>query len=397
MLDIQVNARPNTPVPTYRPMGSVAPTTSLAQKEWSSAALDNSVQGYASLPYVLSSLLKISAPSTPSGATLQRLWTFLPANFAPDTYQTYTVERGSSAGAERFQYGLFNSATFRWTRTEATLAGTLIGTALTESITMTGSPTDIPASPVDPRAPSVFVGNTFSVSEVQTLAIAGATGTYVLTFDGVSTAPIAVAATTAAVQAALQGLSTIGANNVTVTGTPGTSYTITFGGALAGVDVSTLVLSAFTGGPPTITVTTPGGMTKLSRVSSLDLTIPDRYVPGFTLNASDPSYSFVVQQGIDPTASMVLEHDSASAALMADLRNRTTKYCKIVCFGPAVETLISIPYLSSLAITFPFRFLEADRGDVDAVYASTYGLGLVYDTTFGGWIKFEITNGQSAL
>jgi hypothetical protein len=397
LLDISVNARPNTPYPTYHPMGSVAPTTNLAQKEWSSASLDNSVQGYASLPYVLSSLLKISAPSTPSGATLQRLWSFKPANSAPDTFQTYTFERGSSAGAERFQFGVFNSATFRWTRTEASLAGALLGQVMTESITMTGSPTDVPPAPSDPRSPSIFVGNSFNVNEVQTLAINGATGTYVLTYDGQSTAPIAVAATTAAVQSALQGLLTIGANNVTVTGTPGTSYTITFVGAFAGVDASTLVLSAFTGGPPTIVVTTPGGMTRLTRVSSAELAIPERYAPGFTLNAADPSFSFLVQQSIDPTAQLVLMHDAASAALMADLRNRITKYCKILMLGPAVETLIGVPYLNSLAISFPFRFIESDRGDVDAVYANTYNMGLIYDSTFAGFLQIDVTNGQAAL
>lgn len=353
--------------------------------------------GYQSFAYVLSSLLLTASPSTPSGATLQRLWSFKPATFAPDVYKTYTIEQGSSAGAEKFSYATMNTLGMTFNRTTADLTSDLMGQVLTEQITMTGSPTDVPALPVDPRAPSVYVGTTFSVNKVTTLAINGATGTYVLTYDGLSTSAIAVGATTAAVQAALQALTNIGANNVTVTGTPGTSYTITWTGALAGVDVSLLTISGFTGGPPTITNTTPGGLTKLTRAASLSLTIPDVYGEHFTLNATDPSFSYLTQNGFDPTISLVLEHDSAAAAFMTSLRARTTLYLRLVAFGSAVETLTSIPYLNALVMTCPFRFTESDRSDVDGAWSSTYTLAPIYDSTFAGWIQFDLYNGLASL
>jgi hypothetical protein len=396
ILDFTVNARPNTPVPTFHPQGSVAPTTNLAQKFWTSASLDG-VIGYNSVIYILNSLLKTSAATTPAGATNQRLHTFLPATAAPDAFTTYTVEKGSSVGAERFAFGLIDAASFRWNRTEASLSGNLMGQDMSEGATLTGGPTDIAPLPVDPRSTSVFAGTLAAQNKVNTLAINGATVTYVLTYDGQSTAPIAVGATTATVQSELQKLTNIGANNVAVTGTPGTSYTITFTGILAGLDVSTLTISAFTGGPPTITATTAGGMAKLTRVSSFEVAIPTRYAYGFTLNQSDPSYSFVVNTGVDPTATLVLEHDSASVTLMTALRARTTYYASVLCMGSAVETLISIPYLNSFKLSFPFRFTESDRGDVDSVFASTYTLGMIYDTTFGGWVKAEVNNGLAAI
>jgi hypothetical protein len=49
--------------------------------------------GYQSFAYVLSSLLLTASPSTPSGATAQRLWSFKPSTFAPDVYKTYTIEQ----------------------------------------------------------------------------------------------------------------------------------------------------------------------------------------------------------------------------------------------------------------------------------------------------------------
>lgn len=396
LLDLQTVARPNDPVPVYRPMGSRAPTTSLAQKSWVSGQITGEI-GYQSLAYILSSLFLTVSPSTPSGATAQRLWSFKPSTFAPDVYKTYTMEQGSSAGAESWAYAFINTMGLTFNRTTAGLTADIMAQRMNEQITMTGSPTDIPALPVDPRAPTLYMGSSTTTNKVTTLAIAGATGTYVLTFDGLSTGAIAVGASTATVQAALQGLANIGANNVTVTGTPGTSYTITWTGALAGVDVSLLTISGFTGGPPTITNTTPGGLTKLTRASSFGLTIPAVYQEQFTLNASDPSFSYLVQIGLEPTASLVLEHDSAAAAFMTDLRARTTKYLRLVAFGSAVETLSSIPYLNAMVLTMPFRFTESDRSDVDGAWSSTYTLGSLYDSTFAGFIQVDLYNGLSAL
>lgn len=356
--------------------------------------------GYQSFAYVLSSLLLTASPSVPSGATLQRLWSFKPSTFAPDVYKTYTIEQGSSAGAEKFSFAFVNSLGLTFNRTTADLTSDLMGQTLTEQITMTGSPTDIPALPVDPRAPSLYVGSATGTSQVQTLLIAGATGTYILTYDGQSTAPIAVGATTATVQTALQTLSNIGANNVTVAGTPGTSYTITGAGMLAGVDMSLMTLSGFTGGPPTISITTAAGLTKLTRAASLGLTIPAPYGEHFTLNATDTSFSYLTQNGMDPTLSLVLEHDSAAAAFMTSLRARTTLFLRLVAFGSAVEIIpptTGVPYLNSLVITVPFRFTESDRSDVDGAWSSTYTLAPIYNTTFAGWIQFDLTNGLASL
>jgi hypothetical protein len=90
-------------------------------------------------------------------------------------------------------------------------------------------------------------GSPFTGNEVQALEFPGSPsgGTYKLSFEGSETAPIAFNASSAAIQAALEGLPTIGAGNVAV-GSGGEK--ITFVGALAatnvpqiGVDASTLV------------------------------------------------------------------------------------------------------------------------------------------------------------
>jgi hypothetical protein len=99
-------------------------------------------------------------------------------------------------------------------------------------------------------------------SEVQTVTITGGptAGTFVLDFNGQPTTDLPYNASTSAVQSALQALSSVGAGNVTVTGSVGT-YTITFGGTLANTNVPQLTaVSNLTGGTsPGVSVSTPTG------------------------------------------------------------------------------------------------------------------------------------------
>lgn len=114
-----------------------------------------------------------------------------------------------------------------------------------------------------------------ATNEVQRATITGTPtgGTFTLTYGGQTTAAIAYNAAAAAVQTALTALSTVGAGNVVVSGGPGpgTPYTFTFQGTLAGTDVAQMTATgSFTGGTtPAIAITTitpgvtakPGAMT----------------------------------------------------------------------------------------------------------------------------------------
>lgn len=103
-------------------------------------------------------------------------------------------------------------------------------------------------------------------SEQQTATLTGTPtgGTFTLGLAGLVSGPIAYNATAAAVQAALEGLASIGAGNVSVSGGAGGPWIITFRGTLAGRNIGVLVAngSGLTGGTtPAVAVveTTPGG------------------------------------------------------------------------------------------------------------------------------------------
>jgi hypothetical protein len=121
------------------------------------------------------------------------------------------------------------------------------------------------------------VGGPDGTNEVQSVTLTGtpAGGTFTLTFDGLTTAPIAFNATAAAVQAALLALASLATGDVVVTGSAGGPYTLSFGGDFSEEDVATLTGSAagLTGGttPAVVIATpTPGVVGALEIVSALD-------------------------------------------------------------------------------------------------------------------------------
>lgn len=100
------------------------------------------------------------------------------------------------------------------------------------------------------------------VNEQQTVTVTGAPtgGTFTLTYNGATTAPIAFGASAATVQAALELLPNIGSGQVSAAGgaLPGTPVVVTFTGQLGKQNVNQMTAAhAFTGGTtPAIAVTT---------------------------------------------------------------------------------------------------------------------------------------------
>jgi hypothetical protein len=108
---------------------------------------------------------------------------------------------------------------------------------------------------------ALLMGHGQATNEVQTVTITGSPtgGTFTLTFRGATTSGIAYNAAASTVQTALQGLSTIGSGNATVSGSAGGPYSVTFASALAATAVDELTANgaSLTGGTaPSVTVTT---------------------------------------------------------------------------------------------------------------------------------------------
>ncbi len=134
--------------------------------------------------------------------------------------------------------------------------------------------------------------STSAVSEVQTVALATAPnnvpdgGTFTLTYRGQTTAAIAWDANAAAIQAALEALSSVNSGDVTVSGAIGNGATFTFASTLGDVDLLMINSSLTDGGVPVtagIAETVQGSDGYISRSSN---TVDDA-IHGVTLHLHD--------------------------------------------------------------------------------------------------------------
>jgi hypothetical protein len=278
----------------------------------------------------------------------------------------------------------------------------LTGGVLTLTTVQTGvARTDVPALPADPTSASYWVGNS-TTNQQQTVTLNGSPsgGTFKLSlvhpFTGATlqTGTIAYNADgPTVVQTALQAA--WGKGTVTVTGAS-SPWTLTFAGPFAGLQLAPVILdgSALTGGTGgTIAISVAGGLSQLLRVYEDSLDISNRFTPEYTEDSTVASFSNYVERSFDTKAQIVLQHDSVSAALMADLRARTEKFAKKIYWGPVIESGFNY----RICWTFPFKFMASTRGDKSDVWTGTYDLCPIYDSTFGTVITLEVDNNLQSL
>jgi len=400
LLDTQFAMSPMTPVKPFRPQGSKAPTTATREKEWTEGTLDGPLS-YNDIIYLMSGVLcSSSGPSTPTGATNLRRWTWLPSNFSPDNYVTYTIETGSTAYAERAAFGLINEVKIRWSKTDAAVTGSVLAQGMVDEITLTSNPTNIAENPADPEDITAFMGTALT-NCVQTIALGGASGgnyKLVLTdpFKGTvfTTANIAFGANAAAIKSAIVAAgSWVQSDDITVAAA--SDFTLTFNGRLTSIDIATVtVVDTTTGGTGVVvTKTTPGGLTKLNRNLEMEWSIGGRFAGVFTLNEATPSFDAEVEKAPTLGGELILQANTEGVNFMAQLRAKTTVYVKMVAIGGVAETGFTYRF----SMTTPFKFIEAPRAAKDEQWAITYKLSPIYDATLGGYVKVEVDNLLTAL
>lgn len=265
---------------------------------------------------------------------------------------------------------------------------------------------DIAELPIDPNLFSVYAGDSLA-NEVQTITVQATGGTFTLTFTdpwGVSATTTALAenAAAATVQTALEVLTNINAGDVTVTGSAGGPFTVTFGGRFAALNVPLMTYNdaALTGVTlPAIAIvqTTAGGLTILDACLEFEWALTDRFTPRMDLRADEPSFTLHVEKAPTSTLQLVMEHNSTAAAFMANLRAKDTKFVRIEAYGPLIETVGNYLFHYRYRQTWAFKFVDDARSDQDDTWASTFDCVPIYNSTIGGVTELVIDNQLTAL
>lgn len=395
---------PRKPKRKFRPQGSKANTTTIGQKEFTEGEFEGPLT-YRDIAYLLSGAVEQAAIATPTGATLTRRWTWLPANFAPDDYVTYSIEIGYDGFVERTKYGLINGLTIDWTREGVDLSGDILAQVFEDSGgSIDTVNTTIEELPADPDEGSIFVGGALT-NNVWVLDMGDATaGTFTLTFtsriDGSSftTAAQAFNELTANLLADIVALANIQADDVTVTGSDGGPWTITFptAGRYGAIGMTvTADFSGLTQSTTSLTQTVAAGLTKLNFPLTAQFSMPNRFAGEFTLCAVEPSWTREVELGMDDlSAQLILEADSVGVGFMDELRDNDTLFCKWVFLGPIIELDFSYRF----DLTFAFKFDEpGDRDDQDGVWGIEYNLVPIYNSALGSWARFQLDTNLTSL
>ena len=388
---------------SFRPFGQKFPTLAVFGREWTEAKITG-VLSYSDLVYLLSSLLAYAAPVRQESTAAYK-WTHTPAQSAEDTVKTYTVEHGSLVRAGRFDYGIVNSLSMEFDRRNDTIPidGSMLGQAYEDSEQLSTNE---------------------QVSLIKDGTVTG--GTFTLSFGAQTTAAIAYNATAAAVQAALELLSTIGSGNVYCTGgpCPSTAVVIEFRYDLAQTDVGAITVgngSITGGGTMTVTVSTAGvapsavaavpvspsdvdiylddaydelGDTKLTRAFRANLSISERFGPMWTINSAVSGFAEAVELAPKGEFTLLVEADSTGMGLLTPMRAGDKRFIRVIAIGEVIEST----YYYTAQFDFCGTIIDVKEfSDEDGVYAIEYTFQLTYDSDLTYAISAEVTNELTTL
>lgn len=158
LLSMSIDPTVDLDVDMFRPDGNKFPTVAAAGKELVSARVTGKPT-YTEIVYPLSSLLGAATITGPNGDGAYT-WVFTPSSTAADAFKSFTVEKGSAVRAMKWAFGLFTSMGFSGDRQSVDLSGSMLGQALQDGITLTGTPSALALIPVLPKQVDVYVDTT---------------------------------------------------------------------------------------------------------------------------------------------------------------------------------------------------------------------------------------------
>lgn len=373
-----------------RSRGNKLPSAMAPGRRSTEGTIADSAGVFGEVCYPHESIFGVTTPALAGGATLAYERLYRMNARSRDLYQSYTVEKGSEAGADRFTHGVFTSFGLSFTSEEITASGTLIGQKMADGITMTAD-----------------------VAEVQTITGTATAGTFTITIDldgdAQTTGTIAFNAAAATISTALDALSNVAPGDITVgggaLGTTPVTLTYLTTGAFAGDQPLAVIDDAMaTGGTVTIAATTAGvevsalpliamdpfevviyldatyaalGTTVLEELFAGDFMLSDKYNPRWTINRLNTSWKGVNEQAINPTLGLTLMADSQSQAILAAYEGAERLYCRIEVQGPEIEAGFDHLYQADMAVSVE----SLDEGDQDGALGHTWGLRMVDDPT----------------
>lgn len=393
----------------YRPSGQLVPGSGVKHREWSEPKYRLAID-YNELTYLFCGLFGVVTPSN-SGSVYTWVWTPTESNFG--TPQTFTSRMGDTLASALIPGLYFNSMDMKISEDTSEVSGDCFGYAINDN-----------EGPI----------NATLSDEVQQLTITGSPtgGTFTLTYSGQTTSALAYNASAAEVQAALEALSNIAANEVQCygSGLPSGTITIHFCSGLGATNVAAITSSdSLTGGssPATVLSTlTAGGASSYSTISQqpvsknqwnlyIDSSFGNigstKFCDALELGVSIPKIREMVKvlctyyPSFKDAVAIPIEAMSATTVLIKNTDVITFMNSYNVASKPtyyfrfeAVGAVISGADRYTLRIDMALKCATPkERRNVKGVYAYEVQNQFVSDANLGGPIKITLINTISAL
>ena len=276
------------------------------------------------------------------------------------------------------------------------------GTAYSESLASLASTSFIETQDAQSSKTKIDGYPAAAVDEVQTLSIVGTptSGDFKLTLNGETTIAIAYNAPATganSIQAALEGLASVSATDVSCTGGPlPGDITITFGGDLAGMDITNMTVSDSTldAGVVSVIETTKGNDGWIDRNSN---SVTDA-LTGITLNLHDVTevatpIKITISRNTGSVSNKIQTMVTAYNGLIAELKTKTEYDAETKKMG-ILSNDIAISFIKTQARD---PFIGIADGFVDTIddFVQASDIGLSIDGT--GMMEFDTDEFNDAI
>lgn len=381
----------------FTAQGQRAPSIVAPGREWTDVGLSGMLDYMEDLYLLLS--LKTATPSTVTTGVYS--WVITPSLSAEDTFNTYTLQKGTPQHAAQVAYAALKEYGINWTKDKAPeRSGSMLAQRYADDVDL-------------------------ATNEVQSLTANGTVsgGHYHVIYGGQTSGTIAYDANAATIETALEAMSSIGTDNVAVTGGPvsTTPVILTFREDLGkqNLDAVTLDVTAITGGgtidvaqvtagaEPTAVGAVPvlpthvdiyladswAGLTsadKLTGAFSASMKASDFMGMQKVINSTYTSYKGLVPKVFKNTFSLTMEADTTGMALLTTMRAGSTKFARVKCVGAQIG---STGYYYTFQVDMALKVSKPHtHSDDDGVYAVGWDFTNVYDATATKFIEFTIQN-----
>ncbi len=352
---------------------------------------------YDEMTYLLAMLFGDVAPTNPAAGAYVR--TYAMNNYGADPFKTLTLDMGANNFWYRAGYMFLKDFNFKVTNKGVELDGS--GMAQTLDMTPVAS----------------------SSSATYTFTVTATGGTFTVTKGVATTAALTFNITASALQTALEGLSTIGAGNVTVSKT-GNVYTIGFINSLADQTVTiTVGTGSLTGGTGTLAAVQTGttlttlplkpimlthfdiyledsyaaltGATPLSRGFNCEFNLTNKSDVVKPIRSTVTSFDGVVETAPTIECKLTVAADGVGRGLLTTMRGNGTKYLRLKAVGGTISG--AEKYGLTIDACLNVKDLSGPE-DAEGIYALNWTFSVINDATdLPGGFKITLENGTATL